>query len=440
MVSQEGLHLKRPANSFAAHPSVVFGAMWSLVFVAYGAKLSYQLTYDIWDYAYLYVAIVVSFVLSCGIGGSSVSASSAAAEKQRRHSGFRNTRLIEGPALDQLVRKLHWCFGLWCVATVGEVVTSGGVPALWFYQGSGKQASDFGITSIHGLLMSLVLACATFSYYLFKVTGRKQFAIMTVFTVIWCVTIVSRNFLIALLLQILFVKITLARISARQIGLVALAGLAIVVTFGVLGDFRTGSEDLILAVGQPTDSFPSWLPSGFLWVYIYITTPLNNLINNIEIGRHGAGYSILSTTANLLPTVVRTAIYPPDFLEQGELIDPNLNVSTAYLAPFLDAGIFGIALYSAFAGAIAGWFWARRFRPFFLLGYAFIGQTLILSVFFNQFLFLPYLMQLVWFAVLLRNRHGLLHWVAINPRRGADRPFRIVRRQSTARREPIVFP
>jgi len=215
----------------------------------------------------------------------------------------------------------------------------------------------------------------------------------------------------------LFLDLALRRPSKRQIGTIFVISLTLIIFFGVLGDFRTGSTDLILALGQPTESFPEWLPTGFLWVYLYVTTPLNNLLNTIDILKQPDTISILATTAQLLPTFIRTAVYPASFLVQDVfLVDESLNVSTAFIDPFRDMGMAGVAIYSVFAGALGGLFWARRHRTYFLLGYAFIAQALCLSVFYNHLLYLPYLFQLFWFLVLLRGTHGPLRWSTVKTR------------------------
>ena len=274
---------------------------------------------------------------------------------------------------------------------------------LWTYQQIDKAPADFGVPSIHGLLMSILLSCATFSFYLFKVTRQGKYLGVPVFAALWSIVIISRDYLLGTLLQILFLQLSLIKPTKRQITLMLAGSVIVTVLFGEIGNFRSGGADLIVALGRPTDVFPRWLPASFLWAYLYLTTPLNNLFNTIDVRGQPETISILATTAQLFPTVVRRLIFPASFLE-GELVDSNFTVSTAFVDPFKDMGMAGIALFSAFAGAVAAVFWLRRSRPFFLLGYAFVALTLFFSVFYNHLLYLPYLVQLVWFYVLLGGR------------------------------------
>jgi hypothetical protein len=83
-------------------------------------------------------------------------------------------------------------------------------------------------------------------------------------------------------------------------------------------------------------------------------------------------------------------------------VDQNLNVSTGLIGPYLDMGLLGIASFTALLGASASFFWRQRQKRFYLFGYLYIAPSLFLSVFYDVFLYLPFLFQLFWFGVFLR--------------------------------------
>jgi oligosaccharide repeat unit polymerase len=394
-------------SSILANPIVIFVGMWTTVFFLYSLHLSEQLIFEIENFPEAYVSIVTPFIFG-GLIVFLIYTNFSSTISCGAHSLDASIFERETKDIKVLKKRMQLTASLFIVGAIFEVISSSGVPVYWYLIANGKQHSDFGMPSIHGLLMSMMVAYATISYYLFKVTLDKGFLLKIAVILLWCVVLVSRNFLIATFLQLMFIELMFRKVPSKKLMYIFIIGLLFIVLFGVIGDFRTGSGDLILAVGRPTENYPSWLPSGFLWVYLYITTPLNNLLNNLSLGLGDHLIRSISTLAQLFPSVIRSIVFPEGSSAEALLVDPNLNVSTAFIDPVIDGGILGIIGYSFFMGVISYVFWLKRSRTFFMLGYAFIAQALILSIFFNHFLYLPYLMQLVWFSYFLKGLKGLV--------------------------------
>jgi len=389
-------------SSSLVHPIVVFCGIWTFVFILYSLKLSYLLIYETADFYYLYALIVGAFI----IGYYYVSAViTGLTGRDPFNIGSHSFRLhaLSSDAVDEIWRRSKTLLKLWAVATVVEIIVSGGIPALWLITGNSKNYADFGLHSLHGLLMSVLLACSTVSFYLYLETKQRKFAALPLLAALWFMLLITRGFLLGILLQTLFLFLSVRRVRGSIIIKMGVAVLSLVLLFGLVGDLRSGgSSDLVRSVAHPTERFPDWLPSGFLWVYLYLASPLNNLFHTILLKPTVEDFSISVTTAQLFPTVVRSVIFPGSALKQGDLVDSNLNMGTGFLGPYLDMDISGITIFCFFLGVVAGLFWYLRRKRFFLLGYAFVVHSLVLSVFYDEILFLPFLFQLVWFWYVLR--------------------------------------
>jgi oligosaccharide repeat unit polymerase len=395
-------------NSILAHPIVAFGGIWTLVFLLYGLHLSEQLIYDASDFYYLYALIIFSFLAGYWYTNVLLYAVTGTPLLPATAGGRANSNESPEITAQSVWSKILLLFGIWAVITVVEIVYSGGIPILWLFTGSSKTYRDFGVPSVHGFQMSLLLACAMVSFHLFLNWRTRKYLIIPLFSLFWFILSITRNYLIGALLQMLFLSLSLRRPTAKTFVRI-LVGLAIlVVFFGLIGDLRSGGSDLIRAVGRPTANFPDWLPSGFLWAYIYLTTPLNNLFNTIQLNPSVDEYTLVATTSQLLPSFLRNLIFT-QAADQGSLVDDNLNVSTGFVGPYTDMGLAGIIFFGALIGVLSAVFWRNRQRSFFLLGYLFVAQAIILSIFYNQVLFLPYLFQLVWFWYMLRGSESAFH-------------------------------
>jgi hypothetical protein len=81
---------------------------------------------------------------------------------------------------------------------------------------------------------------------------------------------------------------------------------------------------------------------------LYIATPINNLMYTMHIGQPVNNFLFPNTASTLFPSVLRSAIYGDGIGEaaSGELVVSAFNVSTAYVGPYQDLGLAGMALLS----------------------------------------------------------------------------------------------
>jgi oligosaccharide repeat unit polymerase len=391
----------RYESSLIAHPISIFVGIWTFVFFLYGLRLSDQLVYDVDDFSYLYACLIGSFLVGYWYVSALVAGIARGKSSKPTSRSFQTAKAITHDDYLMWRRALN-LFKVWALLTIVEIIVSAGVPIVWLLTGSAKSYRDFGIQSLHGFLISILLACSTVSFYLFLGTKKGKYLALPLFSLSWFVVSITRGFLIGLLLQLLCLSLVMKRPTFAQVMKIIAGFVVLVIFFGVIGDLRSGGGDLIRALGQPTDRYPDWLPTGFLWAYIYLATPLNNLFNTIRLNPSIDAYSLVGTTAQLFPTFIRTLLFSEASLTQGDLVDANLNVSTGFLGSYVDMGLLGIALFSGLLGASACVFWTFRRDRFWLFAYSFLAQALFLSIFYNLVLDLPCLFQLFWFWYLLR--------------------------------------
>ena len=374
--------------SLLLHPLMVFSIVWLGVVFLYSLHLSKLLLFStqevvktiliIWV-PFATVALIYSFLRHVLVSLYPVPRTRAA---------------INFAALE---RKLIVWFRVWMVISLFEIIISGGIPLLWLFQHSTKTYVDFGVSSLHGLVNSLLLSIGLCRFVLFLLTGSRRHLIVPGFILGWSILVVTRNMLLVAIIEfcILFFRIkpvrkkTIVKLIAGFIGLV--------LAFGAIGDYRSGSSDLIRLWAQPTQNYPEWLPSGVLWAYIYISTPINNLVYTSEIVRPINSAVFPNTLVTLFPSVIRELIYghQVDDAESGQLVNSAFNVSTAYIGPFQDYGFLGVALFSMLTAVACQGFWFRGGLRDILI-YAVLIQCLVLTLFFDHFLYLPVISQIVW--------------------------------------------
>jgi oligosaccharide repeat unit polymerase len=375
------------------HPLFIFLSTWLLTVVLYELHLSLLLIYPSNLVIHVVVWIVVPYTLTVLL-----------------YLGFRSWerpsplsfRLDSRLQTDKLTRWLRIAFIVWAILTVIEVVASGGVPLLWLIQGSSKTYFDFGIASVHGLLNSLILAIGLAEFAIFAITGKRKHLWMPAFVLVWSLIAVTRNMLTVILIECAIAWAMTRGLNWKTLAKASLSFLALILVFGYIGDFRTGGETF-RQLAEPSPNYPEWLPSGVLWVYIYVGTPINNLVNTVQSTAPLNSPLFPNATSLLFPSVIRDVIYNPATISDalsGDLVSDAFNVSTAYVGAFQDFGMAGVAGFSIVLGWLSAHFWRDRSLRGSLI-YAVMGQCLIVSIFFNHLFYLPVITQVIWLYVFL---------------------------------------
>jgi oligosaccharide repeat unit polymerase len=372
----------RIRRSAYTSPTLVFVTVWTVTMLLYMLQFSNILLYGWSDVFPMFAAIVMPFSLGAYLS------------KVMNLGGDPSTSdemILSGKDVGRTEKVLVRIFMLWALVTVAEIFYSGGVPMFWSITGSYKTYFDFGIPTVHGLMNAILLSIVTMSTFLGMITKQKRFYLAIAFLLVWGTIVISRNLIIVGALQCLFV-LFFAKGPPKG-GLVlrlALAGLLAIIGFGWIGDLRSGAS-AFLALAQPSANYPTFLPSGFLWVYIYITTPLNNLVHQSVVSLPEWNWGLTNSMALLLPSVLREIFYDTDTVA-GDLVTQAFNVSTAFLDIYRDLGFFGICAMSFSVGIVSqSAHNGNTVRS--VLFCVVLLQSAVLSIFFNHYFYLPILFQ-----------------------------------------------
>jgi oligosaccharide repeat unit polymerase len=310
---------------------------------------------------------------------------------KKTHSG---RILIDVQDLDILVRFAEKTFKIWAFGTLLEIFLGGGFPFLWVILGISKDYTEFGVPTFHGLMNGLFFFFVTTFALDYFIRGGKKKLLKFIPFLLWPVMMLGRGIFLGAVLQIGSAYLISKPLNLSRILIITFSVLGMILFFGVIGDTRQTGNPFLYLVNPDYRSIMEILPSGVLWVYVYITSPMANLIANIEIVK--PSYLPFQTLGALLPSVIR------DKFQSGaddpiELIDSNLNVSTFYSNFLADYGIMGALIMVAFIHFIIVIIYlrVREGKAWAMVAYSVLYQCMIFSIFVNLFLLQTYIIQVV---------------------------------------------
>jgi oligosaccharide repeat unit polymerase len=374
------------------HPLIVVTGLWGPLLGLYSLHLSDLLLYPVFKLVPIALAIWVPFAI--------VALGYALWRPRILRKGYQ----LNVPSRTQLAvieKRLRLLFRFWIGAAIFETIASGGVPIVWLFTNPQKTYVDYGVPSLHGFVNSLLLALALSRVSLYLLSGERRHLRVPLLSIFWWIALVTRGTIFYSLAESTILWFCIRPVNFKTIAKIAAYGVIVVLFFGWVGDLRTGAENF-RALARPSANYPLWLPSGVLWVYIYATTPINNLEYTRSSREPENNLLLPHTLSLLLPTVVRNIVYEPGELS-GALVDPVAsNVSTAYLGPLQDFGLTAVFLFSMVTALLCQWFWYKS-DPRSLLTFAVLAQCLVFSIFFDLFLSLPIIAQVGWFYLIFRK-------------------------------------
>jgi oligosaccharide repeat unit polymerase len=241
---------------------------------------------------------------------------------------------------------------IWIIFILGisfEVASFGGVPLLGLLGiGGSIQYSEFGFHGFHGVVNALFYAGCVITFARVLLGSSRRKFILGVVSCAYPALVMSRQVLISLALQYLLVYFSVKRPSPRIFVRAGVLFIATFLLFGYLGDLRTG-RDSIISAAAPTFDYPTWLPSAFIWFYIYMCSPLNNVNYNIDVT---PSYFPMETAQSLVPSFARDAF--TDALggrRQWDLVSETFNVNSLLQSFLVDFGVAGAIVFTLLCGA-----------------------------------------------------------------------------------------
>ena len=322
----------------------MYTGIWVLVYILYSYRLSFLLEPLETSTIILVVGSSLSFVIGWVLESF---------DKKWRLSRMN----LNIPAIRELVgskRVKNRLAVAWLILGFGillEIVFFHGAPGLFLF-GIGPDISyvEYGIPGLHGLLNSIFYACCVvqFSRILLGLSKRSFFLILI--SISYPLLGMSRQILVSLVVQYVLVYFSIKKTSFRVLVTAGLLIASVFLIFGYLGDIRSGREHIIL-LSQPTFDYPEWLPSAFIWFYIYLCTPLNNINFNINIEPN---FFPLDTLSSLIPSFAREEIMALFGWksQQWELVTESFNVSSLLKSFLTDFGVVGTIFFTLLCGLV----------------------------------------------------------------------------------------
>lgn len=288
---------------------------------------------------------------------------------------------------------------IWFSGSVFDIWYSGGLPFIWALTGIDKNYTDFGAPSFHGLINSFYFALMGTVFLLFKQTDNRRYLLYTAILFMWPILMLGRGIMLSVAVQLCIISVFYSGARPKKVLFLIFLALLTVVAFGLLGDLRGSENPFFGIIKDEYKRYFEMLPSGFLWVYIYITSPLSNLAHNYLTLT--PVWEFYYSSVNLFPTFLR-----PSSLDRADnfvFVNEGLNVSTIFASSHSDFGVAGDIILLLILALWTG-FWFRRLtkNSVYILPYSLVGVVLFFSIFYNLFLLYPYLFSTVLLGVIAK--------------------------------------
>ena len=295
--------------------------------------------------------------------------------------------------------KLKVVFKIWLFFTIIEVLYFRGLPllAILGLGGGIGRYTEWGIPSLHGFLNAMIITLSNYFFFYFLKNKRKKDLYLFLLCILWPIMLITRQMFLTMIVQATIIYILTNTIKISSIIKVVLAVCLVVVIFGIIGDLRSDA-DLFIQLVQPSHDYPTWLPSGVLWVYVYMVSPLNNVNYNIY-NYSDFEFNLSPLISNFFPSFIRSKIFSSSGDSKFQLVNENLNVSTMF-PNYLDAfGYYGSVFFFFFLGLIVSYIYikykSRKSNIVWLFILVIIIHNFIFSVFVDFFFNLVFLFQMV---------------------------------------------
>jgi oligosaccharide repeat unit polymerase len=375
------------------NPAFMYAATWLFVLFIYSFRLSYLLDPIEAATAVLVLGTSAGFIAGWMLESLPYHGRLAAAKINLDALG----PVINSPRVGRRLK------AIWIIFSLGisfEIAFFGGIPLLGLLGVGSLTYGDFGIPGFHGLLNALFYTGCIITFARVLLGSSQRVRLLMMVSVAYPLLVVSRQVLISVFVQYLLIYFSIRRPSFRILVRTGVLIIATLLVFGYVGDARSG-RDAIIYIAAPTFDYPDWLPSAFIWVYIYLASPLNNVNHNIDITPN---YFPLETAGTFIPSFARD-----DFLaasgatQQWDLVSSDLNVSSLLQSFLTDFGVGGAIVFTLVCGVMFSWLRRRAANSaaaFFMVIVVLHG--LALSFFANLLFSLVFVFEMAAIAWLLR--------------------------------------
>ncbi len=213
-----------------------------------------------------------------------------------------------------------------------ELLLEGNLPLFSLFFGKYILYADYGISGLHGFLNAIQLYIFIISFYRYlehkdRTSMKICFALMVL-----SILMLSRAMILWQILQAIFLYLALNQVNFRRFLKLSIYTVITMGFFILIGNSRVKEGFSITSIAQINENYPSILTEEFIWIYLYLTSPFNNIANSIA-NFEAARYFPFNTLLFALPNVVKGSLG----LKADNMVltvDDNLNVAS-YLDTFL---------------------------------------------------------------------------------------------------------
>ena len=298
-------------------------------------------------------------------------------------------------------------FKIWVFFSILEIILFKGVPliSVVIFKNSDVDYAKFGLPTLHGLLNALYYTFMVGNFLVYSLTKQKKYLIKIIIFIFWPILLMSRASFLWVVAEILCVYLLLNKIYLKKFLILCFYVIVFIYLFGVLGDARIGENSSFKTsnfVSTKYENIAEKIPSGFIWVYLYATTPINNIV--VQTNQLNPKYDFKSSTAGLIPSVIRSRIYNEDDKYGFELDSQAFNVSSFFSNFLNDFGIIGTLIIVTILFILSLLIYYKCFtgKLGYIISYSAIFYAILTSIFFDNFLSLVTIFQIT-LGIIINN-------------------------------------
>ena len=302
---------------------------------------------------------------------------------------------------------------------------SGSIPLLSIVRGDLSNLREFGMPVLHVLISTFTIFICLYLFHQYLSTGKNKLLLLYTVNFIIPILAFSRSLLMNIIIGTLFIYLyskqnqILKWKFIRQIIIKILPIMMLVLfLFGLIGNVRTSNQlttnyqgdtdDLILLIGDARPEFrESGLPKELFWTYLYLSSPLANLQENVSYGRdkiiNGQDFSDFILN-EIIPDFISKKINEVSNKQEKSFlqIHPALNVGSVYTGSYYYLLWMGLFLMGFFIMAFPAVYISllRTDECLFTCGIAMLNTMYFFLVFDNMFALSGMSFQLIYPVVL----------------------------------------
>ncbi|HWA35004.1 MAG TPA: hypothetical protein VG737_12775 [Cyclobacteriaceae bacterium] len=244
-----------------------------------------------------------------------------------------------------------------------DFVNEGGIPLFKILLGQPYDYKLFGVPSLHVFTVTFASFFTVHLFSLFISSRERIYFVLYIINLSAALLIYSRAMLIFNVVASAFVFFLAGyAFSWKRLSVLSLGCILLIYVFGVLGTFRVSAEvkrnydpQIFMDIGGATEGFRnSFFPPEFFWAYVYFSSPLANLQQNINtfnvppfsVARLGG----FVNNEMLLDFISKRINHVAGVVRERENVIPKkpFNVSTVYSRSYSYLGWAGIILIAVF--------------------------------------------------------------------------------------------